>query len=39
MLGGRGADVKELLSRARRDSSLTCDLTDLRSLLTVDERP
>jgi prevent-host-death family protein len=39
MLGGRGADLKELLRAARRDSSWAQELDDLRSLLTIDERP
>ncbi len=38
MLGGRGADLKELLRGARRDSSWAQELDDLRSLLTIDER-
>jgi prevent-host-death family protein len=38
MLGGRGADVKELLRGARRDSSWAPELTDLRALLTIDEQ-
>ena len=39
MLGGRGADLKELLGGARRDSTWARDLADLRGLLTLDERP
>ena len=39
MVGGRGADLKELLRGARRDSSWARELDELRSLLTIDERP
>ena len=39
MLGGRGADLKELLRGARRDSTWASDLADVRGLLTIDERP
>lgn len=39
MLGGRGADLKELLRGTRRDSSWARELGELRSLLTIDERP
>jgi prevent-host-death family protein len=37
-LVGRGADLKELLRRARRDASWARELDDLRGLLTIDER-
>jgi prevent-host-death family protein len=38
MLGGRGADVKALLAGARRDLSWTAELTELRALLTIEDR-
>jgi prevent-host-death family protein len=38
MVGGRGADLKELLRGAGRDSSWVRELDELRGLLTIDER-
>jgi prevent-host-death family protein len=38
MLGGRGADVKNLLRGASSDPDWAQDLDDLRGLLTIDER-
>ena len=35
---GRGADVKALLRRHRPDKAWVDDLTELRSLLVIDER-
>jgi prevent-host-death family protein len=38
VLGGRGADLKELLRGARNDSTWARELDDLRGLLTVEDR-
>jgi prevent-host-death family protein len=38
MAGGRGANLKELLRTAHRDSSWASELNDLRGLVRIDER-